>query len=143
MWTTRAIIDWLTDLGIGEGLTVDLEAPIYAGPYLPETPDVIAVVTTIGGVGEDMEGLRDTPGFQLLIRGRQDAESVDDTAEQLALRADRLIRFASLPALVADTWLLPVSRSGGRPVLLPQEDDGDRITFTCTYLTPVLEEASP
>lgn len=141
MWTTRSIIDWLASLGIGPGLAVDLEA-VVAGPYLPEMPDRVGVVTTVGGVGESMDGIADTPGFQLLIRGWQDPESVDDSAEHAALAADRLIRTADLPKLVDGTWLLPISRSGGRPAPLPDEDDADRVIFTCTYLTPVIEEAS-
>lgn len=141
MWTTRAIIDWLTSLGIGPGLAVDLDDPIYPGPYVPAMPDRIAVVTTVGGLGESMEGVADTPGFQLLIRGSQDPTSSDASAEETALAADSLIRRAPLPAIVGGVWLLPVTRSGGRPAPVPQEDDGDRITFTCTYLTTVLEGA--
>jgi hypothetical protein len=136
---TRAIIDWLTALGIGPDLAVDLDVPIFPGPYVPDMPDRIAVVTTIPGPGDSMQGIADTPGFQLLIRGLQDPTDVDASAEEAALAADRLIRFAPPPALVGDTWLLPVTRSGGRPAPIPQ-DDGDRITFTCTYLTPVIEE---
>jgi hypothetical protein len=141
MWTTRAIIDWLATLGIGEGLTVDLV--MSPGPYVPDMPDNVGVVTTIPGPGLSMEGVADTGGFQLLIRGLQDPTSTDASAEENALRADRLIIRASLPAeVVTGVRLLPISRSGGRPAPLPQEDDGDRITFVCTYLTPVLEEAS-
>lgn len=141
MWTTRSIIDWLATLGIGPGLTVNVL--VVPGPYLPKMPDRVAVVTTIPGVGESLEGAADTPGFQLLIRGLQDPTHVDASAEQDALTADRLIRFAPLPGWAGDTWLLPVSRSGGRPSPIPQMDTGDRLTFTCTYLTTVLEEASP
>lgn len=138
MWTTSSLIGWLDSLGITPGGTVDL--PVVPGPYLPKLPDRLAVVTTIAGVGESMEGVADTPGFQLLIRGRQDATHTDASAEQDALRADRLIRFAPLPALIDGNWLMPVTRSGGRPSPIPQLDTGDRLTFTCTYLTPVIEE---
>lgn len=138
MWTTTAIIAWLGTLGIGKGLTIDVT--VVAGPYVPKMPDTVAVVTTIGGVGEAMEGALDTPGFQLRIRGRQDPTSRDASAEQLALGADRLIRTAPLPKEVATgVRLLPVTRSGGRPAPLPTPDAGDRIEFTATYLTPVLE----
>ena len=140
MWTTRAIIGWLADLGITPGGTVNVR--VVPGPYVPKTPDRIAVVTTIGGPGEFLEGAGDVAGFQLLIRGRQDPKSLDSTAEDDALTADRLIRFGAPPGDVTPgVRLLPVTRSGGRPVPIPNEDDGDRITFTCTYLTPVLEGA--
>jgi|SRR4051812_48512942 hypothetical protein len=141
MWTTRAIIDWLATLGVGDGLTVDLV--MSPGPYVPVMPDNVGVVTTVPGPGLFLEGAADTSGFQLLIRGVQDPTSKDASAEENALRADRLILTADLPAEVATgVRLLPLSRSGGRPAPLAQEDDGDRITFVCTYLTPVLEEAS-
>jgi hypothetical protein len=114
------------------------------GPYVPDMPDNVGVVTTVPGPGLSLEGAADTNGFQLLVRGLQDPTSTDGSAEDNALRADRLILFADLPAEVTPgVRLLPVSRSGGRPAPLAQEDDGDRITFVCTYLTPVLEEASP
>lgn len=142
MWTTQVIIDWLASLGIGGGGVVDL--PVYPGPYVRPMPDRLAVVTTIPGPGLFMEGIADTGAFQLLIRGLQDPTSLDASAEQDALRADRLILRAPLPAEVATgVRLMPISRSGGRPSPVAQEDDGDRITFVCTYLTPVLEEASP
>lgn len=142
MWTTRAIIDWLATLGIGEGLAVDLI--MVPGPYTPPMPDNVGTVTTIPGPGLFLEGAGDTGGFQLMVRGRQDPTSRSQSAEIAALRADRLILSADLPAeVVPGVWLLPVNRSGGRPAPLPQEDDGDRVTFVATYLTPVLEEASP
>lgn len=142
MWTTRAIIDWLATLGIGPGLAVDLL--VLPGPYLPPMPDRVGLVTTIPGPGLFLEGAGDTGGFQLLVRGWQDPTSTDASAEEDALAADRRILRADLPAEVTPgVWLLPIGRSGGRPAPLPQEDDGDRISVVCTYLTPVLEEASP
>lgn len=138
MWDTAAVIDWLGSLGIGRNLAVNL--PLFKGPYLPDEPDRLGLVTTIPGPGLQAEGVIDVGGFQLLIRGRQDPKSRDSTAERDALAADRLILRAPLPAEVAPgVRLLPVNRSGGRPTPLPQED-GDRIAFVCTYLTAVLED---
>lgn len=138
MWTETEIINWLATLGIGKGLTVDVT--VVAGPYIPKMPDTIAVVTTIGGPGEAMNGVLDTGGFQLRVRGRQDPTNRSPSAAHLAHTADRLIRSAPLPAEVAPgVRLLPVSRSGGRPAPLPGPDSGDRVEFTATYLTPVLE----
>lgn len=135
MWTTQAIIDWLATLGIRKGGTVNVR--VVPGPYIPEMPDILAVVTTIGGPGEYMDGAADVGGFQLRIQGRQNSSS---SPENAALAADRLIRFAPLPAEVTPgVWLQPVTRSGGRPAPLPLRDTGDRVAFTCTYLTPILE----
>ncbi len=137
MWTTAAIIAWLSTLGIGPGLTVNLK--VVPGPYVPKMPDVVAVITTIGGLGESLDGAGDTPGFQVRIRGRQDPTNTDMSAEQAALTCDRLILRAPLPAVVASgVWLLPVQRSGGRPAPLPTPDAGDRVEFTCTYLTTII-----
>lgn len=137
-WTTADIITWLGTLGVGRGGTVNL--PVRPGPYVDAEPDRLAVVTTIPGPGQSMQGVADTGGFQLLIRGRQDPTSRDPSAEQDALAADRLILRAPLPAEVTPgVRLMPVVRSGGRPAPVPQEDDGDRISFVCTYLTTVLE----
>lgn len=138
MWTTQAIIDWLATLGIGRGGVVDV--PVYPGPYLKEMPDLQAVVTTISGPGESMDGLADTPGFQLRFQGNQNSTR---SPEDVALRADRLIMRAPLPTEAAPgVWLMPVTRSGGRPAPLAIDDNGDRIAFTCTYLTPVIEQGS-
>jgi len=138
VWTETEIITWLATLGIGKGLACDVT--VVVGPYVPKMPDTVAVVTTIAGPGETMDGVLDTGGFQLRIRGRQDPTQRSTSAARLAHLADRLIRRAPLPAeVVPGVRLLPVTRSGGRPSPLPTPDPGDRVEFTTTYLTPVLE----
>ena len=124
------IIDWLATLGIGPNLAVNV--PVYAGPYVPEMPDVQAVVTAIAGLGESLQGAADTAGFQLRVQGRQLSAG---SPEDIAFTADRLILTAPLPALVGGVWLQPVVRSGGRPAPLPSRDPGDRVIYTATYLT--------
>ena len=135
LWTRAAVIDWLGVLGIGEGLTLDL--PLYSGPYIPETPPLLGVVTLISGAGESMEGIADTPGFMLLVRGEPNQPV---TAETAALRADQLIRFAPFPMDVAGGGfrLIRTMRSGGAPAVLGGEDDGDSTTLTCNYLTELI-----
>jgi hypothetical protein len=123
------IVDWLATLGIGNNLTVNV--PVYIGPYVQEMPDLQAVVTAIGGLGESMQGIADTPGFQLRVQGRQLSNT---SPEDVALQADRLILTAPLPALVGGVWMGPVQRSGGRPAPLPSRDSGDRVIYTATYL---------
>lgn len=124
------IVDWLATLGIGDQLAVDV--PVYIGPYVADMPDVQAVVTAIGGLGESMQGIADTPGFQFRVQGRQLSAT---SPEDIALQADRLILTATLPALVGGVWMGPVVRSGGRPAPLPSRDSGDRVIYTATYLT--------
>ena len=124
------IVDWLATLGVGPNLAVNV--PVYVGPYVPEMPDLQAVVTAIGGLGESMQGIADTPGFQLRVQGRQMSNT---SPEDIALQADRLILTAPLPALVGGVWMGPVVRSGGRPAPIPSRDPGDRVIYTATYLT--------
>ena len=133
MLTTSDLIAWLATLGIQPGGTVDL--PVFPGPWLPKMPDELAAVTPISGPGETLQGAGDVAGFQLRIRGRQDITGASPNGEANALAADRLILTAPLPALVGGVQLLPVTRSGGRPAPLPDPDGGDRLSFTCTYLT--------
>lgn len=127
------IVDWLATLGIGKGLAV--ACPVYPGPYIKEGLDVQAVVTSIGGPGEYLQGAADTGGFQLRVQGRQNSHV---SPEHIALAADRLILTAPLPALVGGVWLQPLTRSGGRPAPLPARDSGDRVIYTATYLTPFI-----
>lgn len=129
-FTTQNIIDWLATLGITPGGTVNVR--VYPGPYIPEAPDVQAVVTTISGPGETMQGIGEVTGFQLRTQGSQRSTT---SPEDAALAADRLILTAPLPALVGGVWLQPVVRSGGRPAPFPLRDTGDRVAYTATYLT--------
>lgn len=132
-WTSASVIEWLTGLGIGDGLALDL--PLFSGPYIPEMPSLLAVVTTISGAGETMDGIGDIPGFQLLVRGRPNDPI---SAEYAARRADTLIRSAPFPMDVAGFRLLRALRSGGGPAVLGGEDDGDSTILTCNYLTEII-----
>jgi hypothetical protein len=144
-WTDRLICVWLAELGLRPGGPVDVER-LVPGPDVPEMPDRLAVVTSLPGPGESHEGIFDTPGFQLRIRGDQHDPA---GAQRRALAADRLIRFSGFPRMVADpddpaavpVYLLRVQRAGGRPsVLGDAADDADRTTYVCTYLPTVAEE---
>jgi hypothetical protein len=130
MWTTETVMTWLTGLG--------LTVPVINGAgTIPDMPDRICVVTPIPGVGLALEGVADTPGFQVRMRGSQNQP---DDAENLALDADRRILGAALPAAVGTTHLVWVTRSGGRPApLSAAPDDGGRTEFVCTYLARILE----
>lgn len=136
-WDVEQVIAWLAGLGIGENLDVD--APVYVGPYIPDTPDLLFVVTPTSGAGEWLEGVADTSGFQLYTRGAQ-GQGQTATGQRLALAADRRIRFAPFPMPVAGgaLRLLRVQRAGGVPTALAMDDDADRVSFTCHYLTTIL-----
>lgn len=134
MWTTRNVIDWLATLGVGPGLTVDV--PVLRGDdYIPDMPDLLVIITMVPGAGEAMEGVTDTPGFQVRVRGKQRQAS---TAEEVALRIDQLVRFAVFPAdAPGNTRLVAVTRSGGRPAPVGSPDAGGRVSYPATYLTTV------
>lgn len=135
-WTSDEIIAWLGTLGIGAGLDVDIEA-VVSGPYIPDMPHRVAVITPIAGAGETLNGLGDISGFQLLVRGDPNDPP---SAERLARGADRAIRFSPFPMDVAGGLLrlARVMRSGGGPAVLAMEDDADRVSLTCNYLTEIL-----
>lgn len=132
-WTSASVIGWLSTLGIGPGLTLDL--PVYSGPYIPKMPTMLAVVTSISGAGESMDGVGDIPGFQLLVRGHSNDPV---SAEYAARRCDTLIRFAPFPMDVAGFRLVRALRSGGGPAVLGGEDDGDSTIVVCNYLTEII-----
>lgn len=129
MWTTKAIIGWLTELGV-TGYMVNGTGDI------PEMPDLMTVVTPVGGRGLRMEGVADHSGFQLRVVGPQNDP---DSAEDVALVADKLILNARVPRTIGTTRLVSVSRQGGRPVALGKPDKGGRTSFVCTYSTLVME----
>lgn len=133
MWATKDIIGWLTGLGI--------TVPLYPGTQrIPDMPDRIGVVTPLTGTGLSMEGLADTPGFQLRIRG---AQYDPDDAETIAYDADKRILGAAFPATIGPVQLTAITRSGGRPALLSvTPDSGNRTEMVCTYLTTIMEASS-
>lgn len=130
MWATKDIIAWLQALGV--------EVPLFPGTQrIPEMPDRIAVVTPLPGTGLSMEGLADTPGFQLRSRG---AQYSPDDCEAIAYDIDRRILGAAFPATIGPVQLTAVTRSGGRPALLSSTpDSGNRTEMVCTYLTTIME----
>ena len=130
MWATKDIITWLQGLGVA--------VPLYPGTQrIPEMPDRIAVVTPLPGAGLSLEGLADTPGFQLRVRGAQNSP---DDCEAIAYDADKRILAAGFPVTIGAVRLTSITRSGGRPALLsPQPDAGNRTEMVCTYLTTIME----
>lgn len=139
-WTGKEIVRWLRGLGLGVGWVDGPDGPdvvLNPGPYVPDMPDWMFSVTPLPGYGETMDGAGDVSGFQLLTRGPQNDP---DAAERMADIADRMIRFSGFPMPVADggLQLTRVMRSGGGPQVTPRDDDGDRTSLTCNYLTEIM-----
>jgi hypothetical protein len=128
---TTAIIDWL--ISLGWDTTEETGVPFKTGPYVPDSPDRMCVVTPTPGPGFTNEGATDVGGFQLRTRGTQNDP---DSAEADAFAIDRLIFAASFPVTLPSGQVITrIGRMGGPPVPLSgTPDDGDRTEFTCTYL---------
>ena len=138
-WTGPRIVAWLAGLGIRPGGLVNVEQIDVgeAAQAVPDMPDRIAIVYPVPGTGESLDGVADTPGFQLRLRWDQNDPI---GAEHAALTADRLITRSGFPCWVGDVRLISVVRSGGRPSQLGDAvGDGDRTTYVGTYLTTVAE----
>lgn len=130
MLTPTAVATWLAGLG--------LSVPVTPGPLpegrAPVTPDVIAIVTPVGGAPPTVDGVFDSPTFQVAIRGPQ-RRTYDERAYSAAWEADRLIRFAPLPGHIGSVWCASVIRSSGAPTLvLPYPDTAERMMFTASYM---------
>jgi hypothetical protein len=112
--------DWLAE-GIGKDGVV--------GPFIPDEPEDFFVVSLQGGISTSLEGMSDTPGFQIRAIGRQnDYES----AELLAQALDIWIMSATMVDIGA-TRVHCFMRTGGAPDPDPP-DNGDRTHFVCNYL---------
>lgn len=130
MWAASDIITWLQGLGV--------TVPLYPGTQvIPQMPDRIGVVTPTSGPGQTLEGLADTTGFQLRVRG---AQNNPGDAESTAYDADSRILTSQFPTTVGPVRLVAVRRSGGRPTpLSATPDNGGRTEMVCTYLTTIME----
>jgi hypothetical protein len=134
---TTAILDWL--ISLGWDVTQETGAPLYLGPFIPEEPDRLVVISPTPGPGYQLEGAADTSAFQALVRGQQGGDQslhAQSHAEELAYALDALIFGASFPAVLPDGHVLILAtRLGGHPSPLGAgADDADRFTFTCQYL---------
>ena len=128
LWDTAAVITLVQTLRADQGVQV---VPGAIGQAIPDMPDRLCVVTDTSGGPTELDGLVDTPAFQVRFRGRQ-GDPFD--AQRLALAADRLLLFAPLPLVIADIRVYTIDRSGGRPTaLMPNPSPGLRSEYVCTY----------
>jgi hypothetical protein len=137
---TSDLIGWLTSLG-WDG-TQETGAPLVMGPYIPDTPDKLVILTPTPGAGYLREGATDMCGFQARVRGPQGGDGspeAQEAAEALAYALDALIFGAAYPvALPSGRIAVHAHRLGGAPAPLSGEpDDGDRFEYTTAYLIEV------
>lgn len=94
----------------------------------PDLPDTVVTLTDTGGYGLETEGALDNPTFQVRCRGPSQV-----VARDTAFLIDGFLLDQGEPFSVGDTWVLVISRSGGRPSYLIT-DEGGRTTYTCNYI---------
>lgn len=122
--------------------TQETGCPLYMGPYVPDEPDQLCVITATPGAGFQKDGATDMCGVQARVRGGQSGDGstgAQAVTERLAYALDALIFGASYPAALASgKTLVSARRFSGMPQpLMPAPDDSDRSTYTCSYLIEV------
>lgn len=85
-------------------------------------------LTDTGGFGLETEDAFDNPTFQVRCRGPSQV-----VARDAAFLIDGFLLGEREPFFVGDTWVLAISRSGGRPSYLITDERG-RTTYTCNYI---------
>lgn len=127
---TRVIIKWLESLGWDT--TQESGTPFVKGPYVPDMPDRLAVISSTPGAGYILEAAADSTGFQARVRGGQNNQ---DDAEDLANSLDLLILNASFPAVVDGVTFIHVDRFGGAPAPLSgTPDSAERVEMVANYI---------
>lgn len=129
MLTPADVADWLNE-------AVLLAVPFLPGPQPTEpiAPDLYGLVMPAPGLSPDVDGLFETQGFQLQIRGPQ-ARIYDQRAYATAIAADVALRFWDVPTWIGGTYVTSIQRPGGPPQLVsPTPDRAERFTYTAIYL---------
>lgn len=138
IWDLAAVMALVQAVGANQDVPM---VPGVIGQAIPDMPDRLCVVTDTSGGPLEVDGLVDTPAFQVRFRGAQ-GDPLD--AQRLALVADRALLFGPRPRSIAAVRILSVQRSGGRPTaLLPNPSPGLRGEFTCTYRARVIPAWTP
>lgn len=137
---TSDVIAWITSLGWNGNQ--ETGAPLCMGPYVPDSPDQLVIITATPGPGYMLEGATDMCGFQARVRGGQSGDGSTDAqaaTEALAYTLDALIFAAPYPFVLASGRVLVTAhRLSGIPAPMAQtSDDMDRSTYTCSYLIEV------
>ena len=134
------VIQWITAQGWNGNQ--ETGCPLVMGPYIPDTPDNLVVVTATSGPGYMLEGVTDVSGFQARVRGGQSGDgstTAQEATESLAYALDGLIFNAAFPCVLGSGRVLVAAhRLAGIPTPMPQaSDDSSRMTYVCSYLIEV------
>ncbi|HEX4688643.1 MAG TPA: hypothetical protein VH228_17820 [Nocardioides sp.] len=129
MLTPGELSTWLNDV---MGLDIPfLPAP---QPVEPIAPDVIGLVMPSPGQSPDVDGLFETQGFQLQVRGPQ-SRTYSEQAYVSALAVDVALRFWDMPVWIGATYVTSILRPGGPPQLVsPRPSSAERLTYSASYL---------
>jgi hypothetical protein len=129
---TQVIIDWIKSMGWDD--SQEIGWPLLPGPYQPNMPERVVVITGTGGPGYAIEGATDVATWQAYVRGPAlDTGAAEDAAQRL----DELVFHARLPAVIDGVRIIHADRAGSRPTPLPFSPDGMRAEVTCNYLTEI------
>jgi hypothetical protein len=127
---TQLIIDFIAGLGWDD--RQELGYPLLLGPYVPQSPDRLVVITGGGGPGYTTEEpATDASNFQARIRGTAEDWA---GAEEAAAELDELILRAQLPVRVDGQWVVSCSRLGSGPTPLSYDPADQRGEFTSNYV---------
>jgi hypothetical protein len=137
---TLSLISWILSLG-WDG-NQETGAPLVLGPYVPDEPDKLIVLTPTPGPGYQREGATDLVGFQARARGPQGGDGsphAQAAAEALAYELDKLIFAAAYPAVLPSGQVIVLARrlSGAPAPLAAGPDDADRFEYVTSYLIEV------
>lgn len=121
-----SLITWL------DAITTELDLKFVKGPRAPEflRGDRVAVVTPLEGPGLTLEGAGSVASFQIRVVAR---EFEEDELRKSAFQLDDALLFGDYPANLWGTRIQYVSRTGGEPSSL-QEDEHDRVAYVCSYI---------
>lgn len=101
-------------------------APVHYN-RMPDKPSLVVVLTDTGGFGMSVEQAMDAPTVQVRCRA-----PAGNPARDLAFLVDGLLVDSERPLLIGETYVIDVSRVGGRPAYLEQSDKGETV-YTCNY----------
>lgn len=121
------LVTWLN------AVPADLDFLFVSGPRKPEfgRADEIGVVTPLEGPGLTLEGAGSVASFQIEIIGREHKLAL---IQKTAFQIDSALLFGDTSGVdLWGTFVQYVSRTGGEPTL-GQEDEFDRVSYTCSYI---------
>jgi hypothetical protein len=126
----QTLANWLAS--IGWDTRQELGYPIVIGPYIPDEPDRLLILTNAGGPGYiTEEATADAGTFQARLRTTPD-DVLQAEADAEAL--DLMILRASFPAVIDGVPIVNVYRLGSGPTPLPYDQTDRRFELTTNYV---------